>query len=123
MAKQALLAIAALGLTAAAEAPDTAPAISRFACQDGPTISAHFGMRGTAFGAIVDAGDGPHFLPERPFSASPVKLIWSDGRRTLTWSPGVMITWADGGAPKACGRTGGHNHRPPVRGEGPPRAT
>jgi hypothetical protein len=122
MAKLVLLAIATLGLSAAAEAPDT-PAISRFSCPDGPNLTAHFGMRGAAFGAIVDAGDGPHFLPARPFTQSPVKLIWSDGRRTLTWSPGVLITWADGGAPKTCGRQGGHNHSPPVRGEGPARAT
>ena len=122
MAKLALLAIATLGLSAATPAPDGA-AVSMFACQDGPNLTAHFGMRGTAFGAIVDAGDGPHFLPARPFSQSPVKLIWSDGRRTLTWSPGVLITWADGGAPKTCGRAFGHQHGAPVRGEGPARVT
>ena len=125
MAKLALLPLLALALTGAAEAPDDLTARSHFQCEDGPALTAQFAMRGARFGAIVDAGDGPHFLPERPFSASPVKLIWSDGRRTLTWSPGVTITWTDGGAPKSCGRTFGHKHTParPVRGEGPRRTT
>ena len=122
MRKLALLPVLALLLGGAAEAPEMT-ALSHFSCEDGPHLTAHFAMRGTRFGAIVDAGDGPHFLPERPFTASPVKLIWSDGRRTLTWSPGVTITWADGGAPKTCGRTFGHKHGAPVRGEGPARRT
>jgi hypothetical protein len=121
MVKLALVAVAALALTGAA-APSEEPALSRFKCMDGPDLTAQFATRGTRFGAIVDAGDGPHFLPARPWTDGPVKLTWSDGRRTLTWSPGVLITWADGGIAKVCGRSGGHNHRP-VRGEGPERAT
>jgi hypothetical protein len=105
MVKLALAAVSALALTGAAETPDQ-PAISRFKCADGPDLTAEFATRGARFGAIVDAGDGPHFLPAQPWSNAPVKLTWSDGRRTLTWSPGVLITWADGGAAKVCGRSG-----------------
>jgi len=124
MRKLALVPVLALGLMGAAEPPEV-PAVSQFSCEGGPHLTAQFAMQGSRFGAIVDAGDGPHFLPERPFTASPVKLIWSDGRRTLTWSPGVLITWADGGAPKTCGRTFGHKHGAPapMRGEGPARRT
>ena len=124
----ALLAALALGGFAPADLPEDLTAVSRFKCEDGPDLTAQFAMRGARFGAIVDAGDGPHFLPERPFTASPVTLTWSDGRRTLTWSSGVRITWTDGGAPMSCGRSGGHNHsapmrRPGPRGDGPARAT
>ena len=39
----------------------------------------------------------------------PVVLTWSDGKHTLTWSPGVQIMWMDGPAHRMCGR-GGHKH-------------
>lgn len=84
---------------------------TRFKCDVGGDLTARFAARGEAFGALVDAGDGPHFLPVQPMVPGPVKLTWSDGRRTLTWSPGVQIQWTDGPAQRWCGRGAeGHRH-------------
>src|SRR3954464_4395442 len=68
---------------------------TRFRCQDGGDLLARFATERGHFVAIVDAldGFGPHTLSSRPFEGGPVVLTWSDGRRTLTWSPGVQIMW------------------------------
>jgi hypothetical protein len=86
------------------------PLTTRFKCQEGGDLIAHFDTRGARLIAVVDAGDGPHALPIRPWDGGPVRLTWSDGTRTLTWSPGVQIMWMDGGAHRMCGREGGHHH-------------
>jgi hypothetical protein len=82
----------------------------RFACQDGGAIVARFATERGRLVAIVDAfdGDGPHTLASRPYHGPPVELIWSDGRRTLSWSPGVQIMWMDDSVHRMCG--GGHHH-------------
>lgn len=82
----------------------------RFNCQDGGNIFARFAVQRGRLVAIVDAFDGygPHTLAARPYAEAPVRLIWSDGQRTLTWSPGVQIMWMDAGAHRMCG--GGHHH-------------
>jgi hypothetical protein len=90
---------------AAAPAPGT-----RFKCQTGGDLVAHFDTRGPRLIAVVDAGDGPHALPIQPWDGGPVQLTWSDGARTLTWSPGVQIMWMEGGEHRMCGREGGHHH-------------
>jgi hypothetical protein len=83
---------------------------TRFKCQEGGDLVAHFDTRGPRLIAVVDAGDGPHALPIRPWDGGPVRLTWSDGTRTLTWSPGVQIMWMDGdGAHRMCGREGHHH--------------
>jgi len=88
----------------------TAPAPgTRFKCQDGADLVAHFDTRGPRLIAVVDAGDGPHALPIREWDGGPVQLTWSDGTRTLTWSPGVQIMWMDGGEHRMCGRAGHHH--------------
>jgi len=82
----------------------------RFACQDGGAIVARFATERGRLVAIVDAfdGDGPHTLASRPYVGPPVALTWSDGRRTLTWSPGVQIMWMDASVHRMCG--GGMHH-------------
>ncbi|MFL5295825.1 MAG: hypothetical protein ACJ798_05525 [Phenylobacterium sp.] len=84
---------------------------TRFRCQDGGEILARFVTERGRFVAVVDAldGYGPHTLASRPFEGGPVLLTWSDGHRTLTWSPGVQIMWMDDGAHRMCGRSG-HSH-------------
>ncbi|HEX3363763.1 hypothetical protein [Phenylobacterium sp.] len=82
---------------------------TRFKCQDGADLVAHFDTRGPRLIAVVDAGDGPHALPIRPWDGGPVQLTWSDGTRTLTWSPGVQIMWMEGGVHRMCGREGHHH--------------
>jgi len=110
----ALAGAVAAPLQAFAQPPEVegqaAPAGTRFKCQEGGDLLARFDSRGAALVAVVDAGEGPHALPIRPWDGGPVRLTWSDGQRTLTWSPGVQIMWMDGGAHRMCGRAGGHNH-------------
>jgi hypothetical protein len=94
----------------AAMAGDAIPAITRFKCADGGDLTAQFASRDARLIAIVDSGDGPHTLATVPWSGGgPVRLTWSDGKRTLTWSPGVQIMWMDGASHRMCGR-GEHRH-------------
>ena len=39
----------------------------------------------------------------------PAQVVWSDGERSLTWSPGVKLMWMASDAHLMCGR-GGHKH-------------
>jgi len=110
--------LAAPGLAAAQQTLQDDPreegAISstRFRCQDGGDLLARFATQKGRLVAIVDAldGYGPHTLAWRPYEGGPVMLTWSDGERTLTWSPGVQIMWMAADAHRMCGRAGGHNH-------------
>jgi hypothetical protein len=111
----ALLTAAAPGLALAQQpagerAGLTPVAGTRFKCQEGADLIAHFDTQAAGLVAVVDAGEGPHALPIRPWDGGPVRLTWSDGQRTMTWSPGVQIMWMDGVAHRMCGRAGGHNH-------------
>jgi len=93
-------------------APERIDARVRFTCQDGGDILAKFAVERGQLVAIVDAfdGDGPHTLASQPYGVAPVRLIWSDGQRTLTWSAGVQIMWMDASVHRMCGRAGGHHH-------------
>jgi hypothetical protein len=97
------------------EAADTTPPpavrpYTAFKCEDGGNLTAQFTNRDAKLIAIVDAGDGPHALPIRPWDGGAPKITWSDGRRTLTWSPGVQIMWMDGASHRMCGSAGHHQH-------------
>ncbi|MBX3486155.1 hypothetical protein [Phenylobacterium sp.] len=110
-AKLAALAIALPAPALAADAP--LPAITAFRCEDGGALTAQFSNQGATFVAIVNAGDGPHALAYVPFTGGgPVKLTWTDGTRTLTWSPGVQIMFHDARGHRICGR--GHKHEAPA---------
>ena len=117
----ASLAAASAPIAARAQPRETSPAIQqaetetegaakRFTCQDGGTILTRFVTEHGRLVAIVDAfdGEGPKTLAMRPYGGPPVQLIWSDGRRTLTWSPGVQIMLMDTAVHRMCG--GGHHH-------------
>src|SRR6185437_14210450 len=84
---------------------ETEGAAKRFTCQDGGTILTRFDTQHGRLVAIVDAfdGDGPQTLALRPYAGPPVQLVWSDGRRTLTWSPGVQIMLVDATVHRMCG--------------------
>ncbi len=92
------------------QSSDDAGPAKRFNCQDGGSILYRFETHRGQLVAIVDAFDGygPHTLASRPYALAPVRLIWSDGQRTLTWSPGVQIMWMDSSVHRMCG--GGHHH-------------
>lgn len=94
----------------APSAAETEGAAKRFTCQDGGAILTKFSTEHGHLVAIVDTfdGDGPHTLAAREPELAPVQLIWSDGKRTLTWSAGVQIMFVDTGVHRMCG--GGHHH-------------
>ena len=83
---------------------------SVFKCEGATDLVAQFDTRGAQFVAIVDIGEGPHVLPLQPWKGDIPQITWSDGKRTLTWSPGVQIMWMDGSVHRACGRGGEHQH-------------
>ncbi len=91
------------------ETPTEAPP-TRFKCHDGADLTARFDAHGPKLLMIVDAGDGPHALPITPWDGGPVRLTWSDGQRTLVWSPGVQIMWMDGAQHRMCGGGMHHEH-------------
>lgn len=82
---------------------------SSFKCEGGRDLLAQFSSRGANIVAIVDAGDGQHVLPLRPWDGGVPVITWSDGPRTLTWSAGVELMYMDGPKHLACGR-GEHEH-------------
>ena len=95
-------------------APGAAPADgAHFKCQEGADLVARFDTEGARLVAIVDAGQGAHALPIRPWTGGPAVLTWTDGQRTMTWSPGVQIMWMDGDTHRMCGRPGHHHQEPP----------
>lgn len=109
LAVLALLAPCAAGAQPSPAPPARPAADGRFKCQGAPDLKAEFASRASGLVAIVDAGDGPHALPLRPWDGGAARIIWSDGRRTLTWRPGVQLMWMDGAAHRMCGRAA-HNH-------------
>ncbi len=103
----------AMAQTAAGDDPrdDARTIATRFRCQDGGDILARFATERGRLVAIVDAldGYGPHTLAWRPYEGGPVVLTWTDGERTLTWSPGVQIMWMASDTHRMCGRAE-HRH-------------
>ena len=86
---------------------------TRFKCQSGGDLVAHFDTRGPRLIAVVDAGDGPHALPIQPWDRR--TEVAADRERWRRPSarpggPGVQIMWMDGGGHRMCGREGGHHH-------------
>ncbi len=115
------VAIAAIPVSSLAQrrmpAPEERPILdpvagTSFACTNGENLLLKLATRNQEVVAIVDAGDGPHTLDLRPWKVGDLpQIVWSDGRRTLTWNPGVQIMWMDGAAHRDCGRSaGGHQH-------------
>ena len=84
---------------------------STFKCREGGELTAHFDTQNAELVAIVDAGDGPHTLPLRPWAnGEGPNVTWTDGRRTLIWTPGVHLRFTDGSADRGCSRGGEHSH-------------
>lgn len=111
-------AIALVGLVATllpvAGAEDFAsPADRRFGnhfhCEDGTSLAMRFGSQNQSPIAAVFREDGRHVLALQPWDGVTPRITWSDGAHTLTWSPGVRITWVDGTSQLSCGRRA-HRH-------------
>jgi hypothetical protein len=86
-----------------------------FACSDGGKLMMLIDSR---FSAVVQSASGERYtLPNTPAEPGFVRIRWSDGAHTLTWDPGVHITWQDGrdAVQVQCNRAGGHGHGAPAR--------
>lgn len=58
--------------------------------------------------ALIRVHGQNYRLPAQPASTGEVKILWSDGSNSLTWSPGVQLMWMSGSAHLMCGRS--HHH-------------
>lgn len=86
-----------------------------FACGSAGKMKALFSTDAGAFRAYVMWPDQPvRTLNVQPATGEPL-VAWSDGPRTLVWSPGVQLTWTDRADASAvhCSRDGGHDHKAP----------
>lgn len=95
-------------------APDMRLAQS-FACGAAGKMKAMFSSERGGFTAYVLWPDQPVLaLDVQPPTGEPL-VAWSDGSHTLTWNPGVRLTWLDGASTSMvhCSRDGSHDHTPP----------
>lgn len=86
-----------------------------FACGSAGKMKAMFSSSRGGFTAYVLWPDQPvRALDVQPATGEPL-VAWSDGARTLTWNPGVRLTWLDRASATTvqCSRDGGHDHTAP----------
>jgi hypothetical protein len=97
--------------TASAQ-PAIDPAANKlFHCAAGGSLLVQMVTSDSNLIAVVDAGEGPKFLPLKPWlKGDPPQIVWTDGQRTLTWNPGVKLMWMDGAQHRDCGRDQAHLH-------------
>ena len=80
-----------------------------FKCQDGGEMVLSLAPNGDDVSAAVWIQGRSYLLRYQPPEPGPVQIVWSDGRSSLTWSPGVQLMWMSGDTLLMCGR-GGHMH-------------
>ncbi len=80
-----------------------------FKCQDGGDMVLSLSPNGDDVSAAVWIQGRSHLLRYQPPEPGLVQIVWSDGRSSLTWSPGVQLMWMSGDTHLMCGR-GGHMH-------------
>ena len=82
---------------------------SAFQCEDGTKLELAFDLTGNGLDVLVTLRGAVHRLPYMEPEPGPTQVVWSDGERSLTWSPGVKLMWMASDAHLMCGR-GGHQH-------------
>lgn len=82
---------------------------SAFQCEDGSKLYLDFAATETGSAAMIWFRTISYVLPYRPPEPGPVQIVWSDGRHSLTWMPGVRLMWLGEDTHLMCGR-GGHKH-------------
>lgn len=82
---------------------------SLFKCQDGSEMVLSLATTGDLVSAAVWLQGRSYLLRHQPPEPGLVQIVWSDGRSSLTWSPGVQLMWMSGDTHLMCGR-GGHMH-------------
>jgi copper(I)-binding protein len=82
---------------------------SAFRCSDGSKLVLSFVEQASSVSAQIWLRGELYTLPYQPPEPGPVRITWSDGAHSLTWSPGVQLMWMNGPTHLMCGR-GGHKH-------------
>lgn len=95
-----------------AQTPEPADG-SAFACGDGTKMILAFTdsdpEADTGITAVVWLHGETFRLPYLQPEPGPVHVAWSDGKHSLTWSPGVQLMWMGEREHLMCGR-GEHKH-------------
>lgn len=103
------LALLALALSAPAHADTKEPTTgAAFHCDDGSRLVLSFSDGSDGLSALIWVQGNSYKLAHRPPAPGPLRVVWSDGEHSLTWSPGVRLMWMSGSTHLMCGR--GHQH-------------
>lgn len=106
----AALSLAALLAPAHAQTPAPQPITgAQFQCEDGGKLFLSFETRDENILATVWVRGASYQLTNMPAIPGLARIVWSDGERSLTWSPGVQLMWMGDQTHLMCGR-GGHKH-------------
>lgn len=81
-----------------------------FGCADGSKLVLDFVENGKDVDAQVSVHGATYKLPYIAPEPGPVQIVWSDGQRSLTWSPGVQLMFMAANTHLMCSRSGGHKH-------------
>lgn len=88
------------------QATEDEPATGKeFACSDGSKMVLGFG----GIDALVTIHGEAYRLAAQPPPPGEVRILWSDGPHSLTWSPGVRLMWMSGSTHLMCGRSSHHH--------------
>lgn len=80
----------------------------QFSCMDGSKMLLAFQNSNDGVDALIHVQDRNYMLPAQPSGSGEVRILWSDGVNSLTWSPGVQLMWMSGATHLMCGRS--HHH-------------
>lgn len=81
-----------------------------FGCTDGSNLTLDLVETGNDVAAQVSVHGASYRLPYIAPQPGLVQVVWSDGERSLTWSPGVQLMWMAANTHLMCSRSGGHKH-------------
>ncbi len=91
------------------ETPTGPEAGATFLCQDGGKMVLALKDTGRGVAANVWLRGASYQLPLLPPITGLAQVSWSDGKNSLTWSPGVQLMWMNSETHLMCGR-GTHQH-------------
>lgn len=81
-----------------------------FGCADGSKLVLDLVESDNGVAAMVSVHGDTFRLPYITPEPGLVQVMWSDGERSLTWSPGVQLMWMARNTHLMCSRSGGHKH-------------
>jgi copper(I)-binding protein len=82
---------------------------SEFRCSDGSKMVLTFVKEGDGTDAVVWLHGKDHRLAYQPAPVGIAEVRWQDADHSLTWTPGVHLTWINHSEHLMCGR-GSHQH-------------